>query len=94
MVLCFKYIPAALRVLRIYDSCTRVHLQACLVVEGVEKLQFSLASEEAVGCGYSKEKLSKNICPDPKGMICSMKQFRQCNVHEELKNLSQFYFEI
>lgn len=45
----------------ICDPCICAYLQACLVVEGVEKLQFSLASEEAVGSRPSKEKLSKTI---------------------------------
>lgn len=38
-----------------------MYLQVCLVVEGVEKVQFSLASEEAAGSESAKEKLSKSI---------------------------------
>lgn len=71
----------------IYMIHTCVYLQVCLVVEGVEKLQFSLASEEAVGSEPLKEKLSKNIYTAPKGTTCSMEQFRNRNVHV-LKNLS------
>lgn len=45
----------------VYMIYTCVYVRVCLVVEGIEKLQFSLTSEEAAGSGSTKEKLSKNI---------------------------------
>lgn len=50
------------------------------LLEGVEKLQLSLASEEASGLASPKEKLSKNISSGPKGKTCSMEQLRKRHV--------------
>lgn len=73
--LCFKCLPAALCVLCMCDTYVCVYL-----LEGVEKLQFSLASEEAFGSASPKEKLSKNISSGSKGKTCFMEQLRKRNV--------------
>lgn len=57
-----------------------IHVYVCVyLLEGVEKLQFSLASEEASGSASPKEKLSKNISFGSKGKICFMEQLRKRN---------------
>lgn len=78
------------------NSVSRVFLQLCVcyvcvihayvyicklyLLEGVEKLQISLASEEASGSASPEEKWSKNISSGPNGKICSMEQLRKRNV--------------
>lgn len=66
-----------------------IHAYVCIpalyLLEGVEKLKFSLTSGEASGSASHKEKLSKNISSGSKGKTCFIEQLRKrhtCDLDE------------